>query len=70
MIGGESIYEDEFPDEFHSRLRFNRRGLVGMANTGENDNGSQFFITLDRTDELTKKHTLFGRVCDGRWYKQ
>ncbi|CAO3653103.1 unnamed protein product [Cunninghamella echinulata] len=34
-----------------------------MANTGENDNGSQFFITLDRADELTKKHTLFGRVA-------
>ncbi|KAI8374288.1 cyclophilin-like domain-containing protein [Radiomyces spectabilis] len=61
--GGESIYEEEFPDEFHSRLRFIRRGLVGMANTGENDNGSQFFITLDRADELTKKHTLFGRVA-------
>ncbi|CAO3650285.1 unnamed protein product [Cunninghamella blakesleeana] len=61
--GGESIYDDEFPDEFHSRLRFNRRGLVGMANTGQNDNGSQFFITLDRADELTKKHTLFGRVA-------
>ncbi|CEJ03316.1 hypothetical protein G6F70_008288 [Rhizopus microsporus] len=61
--GGESIYEDGFPDEFHSRLRFNRRGLVGVANTGQNDNGSQFFITLDRADELTKKHTLFGRVA-------
>lgn len=33
-----------------------------MANTGENDNGSQFFITLDRADELTRQHTLFGRV--------
>lgn len=62
-IGGESIYEDGFPDEFHSRLRFNRRGLVGLANTGQDDNGSQFFITLDRADELTKKHTLFGRVA-------
>ncbi|ORX61752.1 cyclophilin-like protein [Hesseltinella vesiculosa] len=63
-FGGESIYEDsEFPDEFHSRLRFNRRGLVGMANTGQNDNGSQFFFTLDRSDDLTKKHTLFGRVA-------
>ncbi|KAI8643194.1 cyclophilin-like domain-containing protein [Parasitella parasitica] len=61
--GGESIYEDGFPDEFHSRLRFNRRGLVGLANTGQDDNGSQFFITLDRADELTKKHTLFGRVA-------
>jgi peptidyl-prolyl cis-trans isomerase SDCCAG10 len=62
-LGGESIYEDGFPDEFHSRLRFNRRGLVGLANTGQDDNGSQFFITLDRADELTKKHTLFGRVA-------
>lgn len=63
LKGGESIYEDGFPDEFHSRLRFNRRGLVGLANTGQDDNGSQFFITLDRADELTKKHTLFGRVA-------
>ncbi|KAI8985184.1 cyclophilin-like domain-containing protein [Pilobolus umbonatus] len=61
--GGESIYEEGLPDEFHSRLRFNRRGLVGLANTGKDDNGSQFFITLDRADELTKKHTLFGRVA-------
>jgi peptidyl-prolyl cis-trans isomerase SDCCAG10 len=63
LLGGESIYEDGFPDEFHSRLRFNRRGLVGLANTGQDDNGSQFFITLDRADELTKKHTMFGRVA-------
>lgn len=33
-----------------------------MANSGKNDNGSQFFITLDRADELDKKHTLFGKV--------
>jgi peptidyl-prolyl cis-trans isomerase SDCCAG10 len=63
LKGGESIYQDGFPDEFHSRLRFNRRGLVGLANTGQDDNGSQFFITLDRADELTKKHTMFGRVA-------
>lgn len=62
-LGGESIYDEGFPDEFHSRLRFNRRGLVGLANTGQDDNGSQFFITLDRADDLTKKHTLFGRVA-------
>lgn len=36
---------------------------MGLANTGQDDNGSQFFITLDRADELTKKHTLFGRVA-------
>ncbi|KAI7861439.1 hypothetical protein BDF14DRAFT_1869805 [Spinellus fusiger] len=62
--GGESIYDQGFPNEYHSRLRFIRRGLVGMANTGSTDtNGSQFFITLDRTEELTRKHTLFGRVA-------
>ena len=33
-----------------------------MANAGANDNGSQFFFTLDRADELNKKHTIFGKV--------
>lgn len=60
--GGESIYGATFKDEFHQRLKFNRRGLVAMANGGPHDNGSQFFITLDKTDELNKKHTLFGKV--------
>uniref|UniRef100_A0A8C0RAU2 Spliceosome-associated protein CWC27 homolog n=1 Tax=Canis lupus familiaris TaxID=9615 RepID=A0A8C0RAU2_CANLF len=60
--GGESIYGAPFKDEFHSRLRFNRRGLVAMANAGPHDNGSQFFFTLGRADELNNKHTIFGKV--------
>uniref|UniRef100_A0A8I5KST0 Spliceosome-associated protein CWC27 homolog n=1 Tax=Homo sapiens TaxID=9606 RepID=A0A8I5KST0_HUMAN len=60
--GGESIYGAPFKDEFHSRLRFNRRGLVAMANAGSHDNGSQFFFTLGRADELNNKHTIFGKV--------
>jgi len=60
--GGEGAYEKTFKDEFHSRLRFNRRGLLGMANAGKNDNGSQFFITLDAANDLNKKHTLFGKI--------
>ncbi|XP_064624646.1 spliceosome-associated protein CWC27 homolog [Lineus longissimus] len=60
--GGASTYGKPFRDEFHSRLRFNRRGLVAMANAGPNDNGSQFFFTLGATPELDKKHTLFGKV--------
>ncbi|XP_050802990.1 spliceosome-associated protein CWC27 homolog isoform X5 [Gopherus flavomarginatus] len=60
--GGESIYGLPFKDEFHSRLRFNRRGLVAMANAGAHDNGSQFFFTLSRADELNNKHTIFGKV--------
>ena len=62
--GGEAIYEGGiFEDEFHSRLKFNRRGLMGMANTGKrDDNGSQFFITLGPTPELQGRNTMFGRV--------
>lgn len=56
-----------YQDEFHSRLRFNRRGLVAMANAGPHDNGSQFFFTLGRADELNNKHTIFGKVCYTNW---
>ncbi|KAK4140696.1 cyclophilin-like domain-containing protein [Dichotomopilus funicola] len=52
-----------FKDEFHSRLKFNRRGLLGMANEGTpGTNGSQFFFTLGKSEELTNKNTMFGRV--------
>ena len=51
-----------FQDEFHTRLRYNRRGLVGMVNQGPNTNGSQFFFTLGSTPELDKKNTLFGKI--------
>lgn len=52
-----------FKDEFHGRVKFNRRGLLGMANDSAKDsNGSQFFLTLDNTPELQGKNTLFGRV--------
>ena len=62
--GGEAIYPGGlFADEFHSRLKFNRRGLLGMANSGKpDDNGSQFFFTLAETKELNGKNTLFGKV--------
>lgn len=52
-----------FKDEWHSRIKYTRRGLLGMANDGtENSNGSQFFLTLGNTPELQGKNTLFGRV--------
>ncbi|CAD0090852.1 unnamed protein product [Aureobasidium vineae] len=63
--GGVSAVNDgaPFADEFHSRLKFNRRGLLGMANSGDkSDNTSQFFFTLDRTPELQDKNTMFGRI--------
>ncbi|KAM3715898.1 Spliceosome-associated protein [Dirofilaria immitis] len=60
--GGESIYATSFKNEFHQRLKFNRRGLVGMASGNDGMNGSQFFFTLNATPDLDKKHTLFGKV--------
>jgi len=66
--GGESIYGAPFKDEFHSRLKFNRRGLIAMANDGKNRNLSQFFVTLGACDWLQKKHTLFGKVTGDTVY--
>nr|XP_043628641.1 peptidyl-prolyl cis-trans isomerase CYP57 [Erigeron canadensis] len=67
--GGESIYGGTFGDEFHSRLRFNHRGIVACANANApNTNGSQFFITLDRCDWLDRKHTIFGKVTGDSLY--
>ncbi|PVG00743.1 cyclophilin-like protein [Serendipita vermifera] len=67
--GGESFYGEPFDDETHPRLRFTHRGLVAMANNGEkNTNTSQFFITLDKAEELQGKHTLFGRVVGDTIY--
>lgn len=60
--GGDSIFGHPFKDEFHTRLRFCRRGLVAMANSGKDDNASQFFFTLGEAPELQNKHTIFGKV--------
>lgn len=67
-LGGDSIYGKPFRDEFHSRLRFNRRGLLGMANLAKDDNNSQFFFTLGPATELQNKHTIFGRVVGDTIY--
>jgi len=68
--GGEAIYPGGlFADEFHPRLKFNRRGLVGMANSGrKNDNGSQFFFTLGECRELMGRNTMFGKVVGETLY--
>lgn len=54
-----------FADEVDNGLTFDRRGLLAMANSGPNTNGSQFFITLDATPHLNGDHTIFGEVIEG-----
>jgi peptidyl-prolyl cis-trans isomerase A (cyclophilin A) len=54
-----------FADEFDRTLRFDRAGLLAMANRGPNTNGSQFFVTLAATEWLNSKHTIFGEVVEG-----
>ncbi|HSK65684.1 MAG TPA: peptidylprolyl isomerase, partial [Anaerolineales bacterium] len=53
-----------FEDEFSS-LTFDRAGLLAMANSGPNTNGSQFFITYGPTPHLNGRHTIFGEVIEG-----
>eukprot|EP00210_Caulerpa_lentillifera_P005559 g5318.t1 len=61
--GGVSIYGTHFKDEFHSRLKFTHRGIVACANqNAPNTNNSQFFITLDRCEDLDNRYTIFGKV--------
>ncbi|MCJ1457976.1 hypothetical protein MMC28_008345 [Mycoblastus sanguinarius] len=62
--GGESIWGTEFSDEF-SALKHDKAYTVSMANAGPNTNGSQFFITTERTPWLDRKHTIFGRAVQG-----
>lgn len=63
--GGESIYGGKFADEIRRELKHTGAGILSMANSGPNTNGSQFFITLAPCPHLDGKHTVFGRVSGG-----
>lgn len=62
--GSVSIFGNQFEDE-NFKIKHDQKGLLSMANSGPNTNGSQFFITTEVANHLDNKHVVFGKVVKG-----
>ena len=55
----------KFDDEFNAALQFTRPGLLAMANSGDDTNGSQFFVTVEPYRYGDFQYTIFGMITEG-----
>jgi len=55
----------KYAGEFEGKVSHSEAGMLSMANSGPNTDGSQFFITFTPTPFLDGKHTVFGKVVAG-----
>ena len=64
--GGESIWGDKpFANETSDKMKFDKPGILAMANSGPDTNKSQFFITVKENPGLDGRYTIFGEVTAG-----
>jgi peptidylprolyl isomerase len=64
-VAGDSLWGGTFQDEFSPLVKFDKPGILAMANRGPNTNTSQFFVTTAETPWLHMHHTIFGEVTKG-----
>jgi len=63
---GEGSPGYEFADEIDPNQKFDHPGILAMANSGPNTNGSQFFITVAPAEHLNGHYSIFGQVVSGQ----